>query len=100
MLRLVEVGAPICFISVGERFTIKVSELGNRVLSSDTAAWFKGFLGQMGGLVAVIALGVLCYLLAKVGAKWEGEEAGKDDDATPAAAPATSWRPRPRGPRP
>jgi uncharacterized membrane protein len=58
-------GAPIRFISYGVKFSIDGGSL-NEV----AAHWYEGFQGQMIGLVMLLILAVVCYQLAKIGAKW------------------------------
>jgi hypothetical protein len=46
------------------------------VLREAAAPWYEGFQGQMIGLVMLLLLGVACYFLARLGARWllEGEK--------------------------
>ena len=62
VLRLGDIGQPIHLISVGKTFG---------VLRDTPADWFKGFEGRLIGLVMLVVLAVACYLLARLGAKWE-----------------------------
>jgi hypothetical protein len=71
VLRLPEVGAPIRKLSVGARFFYERSERGAQLLKSKARPWFEGFPGQLAGLCAFGALGLLCFLLARKGAQWE-----------------------------
>lgn len=77
VLRLVEVRAPIRFISIGEQFVIETTKAGNELLKSEALPWYEGFPGQIAGFAAYVALGVACWLLAKKGAAWEREESGQ-----------------------
>jgi len=89
--RLPEVGAPIRFLGVGEKFFYATTAAGNTVLKSETAEWFDGFPGQAAGLVAFAVLAFLCFLLARKGADWElADEAAAQKDEKPEkeAAPA------------
>lgn len=71
-LRTKDFGAGIRFISVGEKFSF--DEAGNLV--SEAAHWYEGFQGQFIGLIMLFALAYVCYLLARLGARWqmEGED--------------------------
>jgi hypothetical protein len=76
VLRLTEVGAPIRYLAVGEKFVLKAAEKGSgQVLVSKAQEWFEGFNGQIVGLIAFVALAVLCYLLARKGAAADLAEA-------------------------
>jgi putative OPT family oligopeptide transporter len=88
VLRLTEVGAPIRFLSVGERFFYKAAVTGESVLRSETAGWYDGLNGQMLGLVTFAGLALACYGLAYLGARWEMAEADaaeKGEGGPPAA---------------
>lgn len=74
VLRLPELGAPIRFLSVGEKYFYETTSAGNVLLKSQAMHWYEGFGGQMFSLVMFVLLSVLCYLLAKKGAQWEIEE--------------------------
>jgi hypothetical protein len=76
-LRNPDLGAPIRFISVGVDFNLMDGSL------SETAAhWYEGFQGQLIGLVMLLLLGVVCFLLARVGAQWSlaAEDGDHDTD--------------------
>jgi putative OPT family oligopeptide transporter len=76
VLRLTEVGAPIRYLAVGEKFVLKAAEKGSgQVLVSKAQEWFEGFNGQIVGLIAFVALALLCYLLARKGAAADLAEA-------------------------
>jgi putative OPT family oligopeptide transporter len=76
VLRLTEVGAPIRYLAIGEKFVLKAAEKGTgQVLDSKALDWFKGFEGQLIGLVAFALLAVIVYLLARKGASWDLAEA-------------------------
>ncbi len=88
-LRLPELGAPIRFLSVGESFkfeTVNIAGKAVEVLKSTEAEWLSGFGGQMGALVAFVGLAFACYLLARLGANWEAQEAAEADKAEVAEA--------------
>ena len=70
IMRTPELGAWIRFISVGEKFFL--DETGKN-LESTTMHWYEGFQGQMIGLVMLVVLSVVCYLLARLGARWQIE---------------------------
>lgn len=74
MLRTPDLGALIRHISVGVAFRLEGS-----VLHENAAAWYQGFDGQLIGLVMLLLLGVVCFLLARVGAKWS--MAAEDNDS-------------------
>ena len=65
MLRTPDLGALIRHISVGVAFRLEGS-----VLHETAADWYQGFDGQLIGLVMLVLLGVVCFLLARLGAKW------------------------------
>jgi putative OPT family oligopeptide transporter len=66
-LRTKDFGALIRHISVGEKFSF--NEQGNLV--TEAAPWYDGFTGQFIGLLMLVALGVVCYILARIGARWQ-----------------------------
>ena len=68
-LRTKDFGAAIRHISVGEKFSLDAA--GNLV--STAAPWYEGFTGQIIGLIMLVALGVACFLLARLGARWQME---------------------------
>jgi putative OPT family oligopeptide transporter len=59
-------GAPIQYISIGERFHIDAEGL----LQSEAAHWYEGFIGQGVSFLMFVGLGAACFLLAKKGATW------------------------------
>jgi putative OPT family oligopeptide transporter len=69
-LRTTEFGAWIRFISVGQRFSL--DETGDSLVSV-AMPWYEGFQGQLIGLVMLIVLAVICFLLARLGARWQAE---------------------------
>ncbi len=67
VLRQVAIGAPIRFISVGEKFTVEQGATGE-YLKSQAAHWYEGAVGQGLSLVMFGVLAYACYLIAKWGA--------------------------------
>ncbi len=65
ILRTPDVGAPIRYLSFGVDFSLQ-----DGVLSETAAHWYEGFQGQMIGLVMLMLLGIACYFLARLGARW------------------------------
>lgn len=78
VFRLPEVGAPIRFLSLGEKFFYEGAGASLR-LGSETAAWFDGFTGQFISLIAFVGLALACYGLARLGARWDIEEAAETE---------------------
>lgn len=74
ILRQPGLGAPIQHIAIGEKFGIKELATGGVYLDSKSADWFDGALGQGISLAMFIGLGVICFLLAKLGAAWSLRE--------------------------
>ncbi len=72
-LRNKDFGAGIRHISIGQKFSF--NEAGDLV--STSAPWYEGFQGQMVGLIMLVVLAVICYLLARVGARWQMDAEGK-----------------------
>jgi hypothetical protein len=72
MLRTPDLGALIRYISVGIHFELD----GTNLLEMPSAA-YEGFNGQIVGLIMLLVLGVACFLLARLGAKWS---MAADDD--------------------
>jgi putative OPT family oligopeptide transporter len=71
ILRTPDVGAPIRYLSFGVDFSLR-----DGVLSETAAHWYEGFQGQIIGLVMLVLLGIACYFLARLGARWllEGQQ--------------------------
>jgi putative OPT family oligopeptide transporter len=65
ILRTPDVGAPIRYLSFGVDFSLR-----DGVLSETAAHWYEGFQGQIIGLVMLVLLGIACYFLARLGARW------------------------------
>jgi putative OPT family oligopeptide transporter len=78
VLRLGDIGQPIHMISVGVKFG---------VLKDTPAEWFKGSDGRIIGLVMLLVLAVLCYFLARLGAKWDLAARPADPAPTPPEKP-------------
>ncbi len=82
ILRQAALGAPIQFISFGEKFWLEQTETGEAFLKSECLQWYEGFIGQGIGLAMFVGLGVACFMLARQGAAWylreEEEKAEKD----------------------
>ena len=76
-LRNPDLGAPIQHLSVGVDFS-----LVDGSLAESAAAWYDGFQGQMIGLTMLLLLGLVCFLLARLGARWnlEAEESVKETE--------------------
>ena len=66
VMRLPDVGALIQYVSVGVDFKVV-----DGVLKETPTHWFEGGTGQLISLGMLIALGFACFLLARLGAKWE-----------------------------
>jgi len=69
VMRLPAVGALIQYVSVGVKFSVKQVH-GQPVLKHVPEAWFAGQTGRLLGLGMLVVLAVICYLLARLGAKW------------------------------
>ena len=81
ILRQAAIGAPIRFISFGEKFWLDHTEAGDSFLQSEAAHWYEGLTGQGISLIMFVGLGLACFLLAKKGAEWylrEEEEAERE----------------------
>ncbi len=80
VLRLPKIGAPIRFLSVGVDFSLEdlAGVEGIQTLNETAAHWYEGFQGQMIGLVMLITLALVCFLLARLGAKWTLESEGEE----------------------
>ncbi len=72
VMRVPKFGAPIRFISQGVHFTLETVR-GVPVLEEETMAWFAGFNGQAIGFGMYLLLGVVCFFLARMGARWQLE---------------------------
>jgi putative OPT family oligopeptide transporter len=80
VLRLTQIGAPIRFLSVGVDFSLQAvaGSEGLMTLHEVEAAWYEGFNGQLIGLIMLLLLALVCYHLAKVGARWMRESQGEE----------------------
>ncbi|NOZ85407.1 MAG: oligopeptide transporter, OPT family [Deltaproteobacteria bacterium] len=70
VLRQAVLGAPIKYLSIGEKFWVEKAATGDLYLKSESAHWFEGFPGQALSFVMFIMLSLGCFLLAKKGAQW------------------------------
>jgi hypothetical protein len=70
ILRQVALGAPIRFISIGQRFWVETSATGAGFLQSEEIPWYAGARGQILSAIMYVGLALLCFVVAKVGAKW------------------------------
>jgi len=75
VFRVPKLGALIQYVSVGVDFWLE-DVAGTAVLEEHAHAWYTGFEGQMIGFVMLLVLAVVCFLLARLGAKWtlDGED--------------------------
>jgi len=80
-LRNPDFGAPIRFLSYGVEFS-----LADGVLMETASHWYEGFQGQFIGFVMLLLLGLVCFALARLGARWmlesEAASAGDTGDDT------------------
>ncbi|MBU1219709.1 oligopeptide transporter, OPT family [Myxococcota bacterium] len=77
VLQLSQLGKPVRFISVGEKFT----NVGGKWIP-EAHKWFDGKTGQYTGLIMFIALGFAAYFLARLGAKWELQRKAENEAAS------------------
>ncbi len=71
ILRQPGLGAPIQWISQGEKFElIKDKITGDVFLESHAAHWYEGIMGQGISLAMYTVLALSCFVLAKAGADW------------------------------
>ena len=85
VLRQVAIGAPIRFLSIGERFWVETAaSTGDLFLKSEAHAWYEGIIGQGVSLLMFGVLSLGCFLLARKGAAWALAE--EHAPATPAPA--------------
>jgi len=83
ILRQVAIGAPIQYLSVGERFWVEETAAGESFLQSKSLHWYENFTGQGISLLMFLGLGLICFLLAKQGADWSlREEEAAEQDGT------------------
>ena len=61
----IDFGAPIRFLSYGVQFS-----LADGVLMESASHWYEGFQGQFIGFVMLMLLGLVCFGLARLGARW------------------------------
>ncbi len=72
VLRVPDAGALIRYLSVGVDF-----KLIDGQLIEHAHEWYKGFNGQIIGLIMLCALAFVCFLLARLGARWQMEADGE-----------------------
>lgn len=71
ILRQPGLGAPIKWISIGEKFWLETDKLtGDVFLESEAAHWYEGLTGQGLSLAMYVILALVAAWLAKVGADW------------------------------
>ncbi len=70
ILRQTALGAPIQYVSIGEKFWVETAASGDAFLQSEAAHWYEGVVGQGISAAMFIGLGVVCFLLARKGAEW------------------------------
>jgi len=75
--RVPKLGALIRHISVGVEFWLEDAG-GTAVLEEHAHAWYEGFQGQMIGFVMFLMLALVCFLLARLGARWQLEADGDE----------------------
>jgi len=82
VLRLTQIGAPIRYISLGVDFSLHevAGTDGLMILHEVAAKWYDGFQGQIVGLAMLLLLAVVCFLLARVGARWRLEADGEGQE--------------------
>jgi len=79
VLRLPKLGAPIQYLSVGIKFRLEevVGQEGIAVLHEQALEWYTAAKGQWLGLLMLVLLGITCFALARVGARWQLEAENK-----------------------
>ncbi|MCE5268480.1 MAG: oligopeptide transporter, OPT family, partial [Planctomycetaceae bacterium] len=86
ILRQPALGAPIQYISVGEKFSLEPAKAtGEMLVQSKAYEWFKGVPGQTVSLVMFLALAAACFFLAKKGADWALREEAEAQDNGPSS---------------
>jgi uncharacterized oligopeptide transporter (OPT) family protein len=81
VLRLADVGAPIRYLAVGAKFYLKEG-----ALHETYAGWYAGATGRVLGFAMIVSLGVVCFVLARMGARWLLRDAEPDDGGGDAGA--------------
>jgi uncharacterized oligopeptide transporter (OPT) family protein len=94
ILRQPALGAPIRWLSVGEKLSLDKTAAGEVFLKSEAMKWYEGFLGQGLSLLMFVGLAVACFLLARKGARQllheeATAEALQQDGSPPATGGAT-----------
>ncbi len=69
VFRVPKLGALVQYVSVGIDFWLE-DVAGTAVLEEHVHAWYTGFQGQMIGFIMLLTLAFVCFLLARLGAKW------------------------------
>jgi putative OPT family oligopeptide transporter len=81
VLRQPTLGAPIKWISLGEKFTLVKDNLtGGSVLESHSAEWYEGLAGQGISLAMYVVLALAAFGLAKLGADWFLKEQAENEN--------------------
>jgi putative OPT family oligopeptide transporter len=80
ILRQPGLGAPIKWISIGEKFSLLTDKVTGEVfLESEAMHWYEGLTGQGISLVMYVILALICFALAKVGADWFLKEEAENE---------------------
>ena len=93
VLRQTALGAPIQYISVGEKFWVETAASGDAYLNIEAAHWYEGGVGQGVSFLMFCLLAVATFLLARKGAQWFMAE----EDAALAAAGQAAPEEKPPG---
>lgn len=81
ILRQPGLGAPIQFISIGEKFELVRDRLtGDVFLESQAAHWYEGLAGQGISLAMYVVLALVAFALAKAGADWFLKEEAESEN--------------------
>lgn len=75
VLRLTDLGAPIQHLAVGAKFSVVKG-----ALHETYSDWYTGAVGRILGFAMIVTLGVICFVLARLGAKWFLQETKATDD--------------------
>jgi len=70
ILRQTVLGAPIQYISVGEKFWVETAASGDAYLKTEAAHWYEGGWGQGISFLMFCLLALVTFLLARKGAQW------------------------------
>jgi putative OPT family oligopeptide transporter len=77
VMRLPDVGALIQYVSVGVDYQVV-----DGVLTEQASHWFEGGTGQLISLGMLAVLGFACFLLARLGARWQLAAAPAEPEPT------------------